>query len=140
MWLSQNGIFYFFISYHSPFSSYTIFFISRLRVNLWGRLIHQIEAWDWKNILCIIMLTLLSYDVTIWRHYWNKISPMLQIWQIGSLTYETRFDIKLRFRNKKYTHSWRLKAIQSSFNHIISVLILMTSQECSMTHYIYGFY
>ena len=85
MWISQNGIFYFFellliFGVIPLFSFFTIFFISRLLVNRSWKSIHQIEAWNQWNILCIMILTLHSYDVIIWRHKFIKMSPMLQIW------------------------------------------------------------
>ena len=77
MWISQNGIFYFFkflliFGVIPLFSFFTIFFISKLLVNLSWRSIHQIEAWNLWNILCIMILTLYSYDVTTWRHKFGK--------------------------------------------------------------------
>ena len=69
IWISQNCISIFiFFGVIPLFSFFTIFCISRLRVNLSWKAIHQSEAWDKWNILCVMILNLHSYNVTIWRH------------------------------------------------------------------------
>ena len=58
-----------------PFSCFTVFFISRLWINLSWKLIHVIEARNLWNILCInlsskkLLIILMLYDITMKNKY-----------------------------------------------------------------------